>query len=114
MERTTRIELAWTSLATKCRTKRPRPRFVPPIGLEPTHCRLRVGCSTFELRRQCCGEASCHMTPRAGCHPLESNQNLSGFNRARRPTTQEWHREAWVRLTSLVFGCQSPVGTVSL
>ena len=23
-------------------------------------------------------------------HPLESNQNLSGFSRARRPTTQEW------------------------
>ena len=23
-------------------------------------------------------------------HPLESNQNLPGFNRARRPTTQEW------------------------
>ena len=23
-------------------------------------------------------------------HPLESNQNLSGFDRARRPTTQEW------------------------
>lgn len=25
-------------------------------------------------------------------HPLESNQNLSGFSRARRPTTQEWVR----------------------
>src|SRR5689334_20345146 len=34
----------------------------------------------------------------AWCHPLESNQNLLGFSQARRPTTQEWHREAWVRL----------------
>ena len=27
-------------------------------------------------------------------HPLESNQNLPGFNRARRPTTQEWDTSA--------------------
>lgn len=27
---------------------------------------------------------------RTWSHPLESNQNLSGFSRARRPTTQEW------------------------
>lgn len=27
---------------------------------------------------------------RKQCHPLESNQNLPGFSRARRPTTQEW------------------------
>ena len=26
------------------------------------------------------------------CHPLESNQNLPGFSRVRRPSTQEWHR----------------------
>ena len=30
-------------------------------------------------------------------HPLESNQNLPGFNRARRPTTQEWDHEHRVR-----------------
>ena len=54
------------------------------------------------------------MTPCALCHPLESNQNLSGFNRARRPSTQEWHHEAWVRLVTVVFGFQSPVCTVSL
>ncbi len=28
--------------------------------------------------------------PKEQSHPLESNQNLSGFSRARRPTTQEW------------------------
>ncbi len=27
-------------------------RIVPPAGLEPTHCRVRTGCSTLELRRQ--------------------------------------------------------------
>ncbi len=27
-------------------------RIVPPVGLEPTHCRVRTGCSTLELRRQ--------------------------------------------------------------
>jgi hypothetical protein len=71
---------------------------VPPVGLEPTHFRVRIGCSALELRRQCSGDASanghCCMT----CHPLESNQDLPGFSRARRPSTQEWHREAWVRL----------------
>jgi hypothetical protein len=33
-------------------------RIVPPVGLEPTRCRLRIGCSAFELRRQCSGDAS--------------------------------------------------------
>lgn len=30
------------------------------------------------------------MLPTVQSHPLGSNQNLPGFNRARRPTTQEW------------------------
>ena len=44
-------------------------RIVPPVGLEPTHCRVRTGCSTLELRRQ--GSRGTG-TPRAsslfGCH----------------------------------------------
>lgn len=41
-------------------------------------------------------------------HPLESNQNLSGFSRARRPTTQEWEmtpRERWGRTRGVGYGC---------
>ena len=72
------------------------PAIVPPVGLEPTHFRVRTGCSALELRRQCRGDR--RMRRRGTCHPLESNQNLSGFSRARRPTTQEWLLEASVRL----------------
>jgi hypothetical protein len=58
-------------------------------------------------------------------HPLESNQNLSGFSRARRPTTQEWdtsaacadhldgsrrpHRDMRRRSSSSFFSCQRAV-----
>lgn len=44
-------------------------------------------------------------------HPLESNQNLAGFSRARRPTTQEWEvpaareHEALVRRVVVLHGC---------
>ena len=61
-------------------------------------------------------------------HPLESNQNLSGFSQARRPTTQEWDvavREIlgtartalllWVPASapssSSLFGCHRSPGT---
>lgn len=112
-------------------------RVVPPAGLEPARVRVRTGCSTFELRRRCpqryippgpAAEAEgrdARTTPRVAlspwktlrraCHPLESNQNLSGFSRARRPTTQEWHLDARRKgRLALEFNCQCPVHTVSL
>ena len=49
------------------------------------------------------------------CHPLESNQNLPGFSRARRPSTQEWHRETWAHVSLVVdIWLSRPVRTVSL
>jgi hypothetical protein len=62
--------------------------LVPPVGLEPTHFRVRTGCSAFELRRQCRGDR-------------------------RRSSTTRATREAWGRRAPYsVFRC--PVGTVSL
>ena len=87
------------------------PAIVPPVGLEPTHFRVRTGCSALELRRR--DAATSHATG-CRCHPLESNQNLLGFSQARRPTTQEWHREAWVRLVVIEFVCHAPACTVSM
>lgn len=37
-----------------------------------------------------CKASICYRPEISESHPLESNQNLSGFNRARRPPTQEW------------------------
>ena len=82
------------------------PAVVPPVGLEPTHFRVRTGCSAFELRRRCRSDVACDALHT--CHPLESNQDLLGFSQARRPTTQEWHREAWVRLVVIEFICHAP------
>ena len=39
-------------------------------------------------------------------HPLESNQNLPGFDRARRPSTREWETGACQAPASSSFGCQ--------
>ena len=62
------------------------PAIVPPVGLEPTHFRVRTGCSALELRRH--DAATSHATS-CRCHPLESNQNLPVFSRARTPDTPE-------------------------
>jgi hypothetical protein len=51
--------------------------FVGPVGFEPTPVGLRNRCKI-------------RFATDPWSHPLESNQNLSGFSRARRPTTQEW------------------------
>ena len=37
-----------------------------------------------------CKASVCYQPQGPRSHPLESNQNLSVFSRARRPTTQEW------------------------
>ena len=91
------LGLRWQRSAAPCGVI--RVRVVPPAGVAPAPCRLRIDCSPFELRRQCSGDTSCRRTPCDTCHPLESNQNLPGFGRARRPSTQEWHvRGARLRL----------------
>lgn len=53
--------------------QRPRRAVVPPVGLEPTHFRVRTGCSALELRRRLRGnhaslyaDFSCH-APSAPC-----------------------------------------------
>ena len=54
------------------------------------------------------------LLPTRASHPLESNQNLSGFSRARRPTTQEWDTSAArmfgstraAQIIVILFGCQ--------
>jgi hypothetical protein len=48
------------------------PALVPPVGLEPTHFRVRTGCSAFELRRQCRSDVACdalHDVPPPGIEP---------------------------------------------
>ena len=52
--------------------------FVGRVGIEPTFFGVRDRCNNQLL-----------LPPRSS-HPLESNQNLLGFNQARRPTTREW------------------------
>ena len=44
-------------------------------------------CDGLRIRCKAC---VCYQPQGPWSHPLESNQNLSGFSRARRPTTQEW------------------------
>ena len=57
---------------------------VGPVGFEPTSRRSKSPL-----------QSSFATSPRhVSSHPLESNQNLSGFSRARRPTTQEWDTSA--------------------
>lgn len=78
------------------RRLRPVTLRVDRVGFEPTFC---LGKNQVQ---------SCFATdpwlpviamkrasgPGGRSHPLESNQNLSGFSRARRPTTQEWDTSA--------------------
>lgn len=81
------------------------------VGIEPTFRRIKNPLQGLRLLP----------TPGTSSHPLESNQNLSGFNRARRPTTQEWDVTlrapagrrsvlSWVPCqapsSSSLFGCQ--------
>src|SRR5215813_6615824 len=71
MERVVRIELTWLSSGSWHLTSRPHPQIVPPVGLEPTHFRVRTGCSALELRRR--DAATSHATscvvPPSGIEP---------------------------------------------
>jgi hypothetical protein len=59
-----------------------RPMIRAWVGWEsnPRRVGLRIRCKA----------CVCYQPQVQRSHPLESNQNLSGFSRARRPTTQEW------------------------
>ena len=86
---------------------RPVTRHVGRVGFEPTLCpgknrvqscfasdplrglgRIRTDVELGKSQVQSC--FATNPNPCKESHPLESNQNLSGFSRARRPTTQEW------------------------
>src|SRR4051812_46863540 len=51
-------------------------------------------------------------------HPLESNQNLSVFSRARRPATPEWDVapcvRCWRTRGAVVDACQAPFIIIAL
>lgn len=101
IERAVGIEpggLAWkASVSTTTRppaTARAAPwRFEQAVGIEPTEA--GVAHQPVTLNRL-------HLS-----HPLESNQNLSGFGRARRPATPEWELGCLpAPSSSLLFDCQ--------
>jgi hypothetical protein len=87
------------------------------VGFEPTCCpgksRVQSSFATDASRATLTrGPCQDHLATHSS-HPLESNQNLSGFSRARRPTTQEWvtsaahlSDRAQRRSSSSFFSCQ--------
>jgi hypothetical protein len=87
------------------------PAIVPPVGLEPTHFRVRTGCSALELRRR--DTATSHATgcgvPPPGIEPEPPGlqpgaQTIYARVASRGVGTPRCHR----------FVCHGPVGTVSI
>lgn len=82
---------------------------MPPVGLEPTRCRVRTGCSALELRRQCRGEASCRMNAAAHVPPPGIEPEPPGLQ----PSAQTIYARVASQgvgtpCLSSIFGCHAP------
>ncbi len=86
-------------------SSRGRDRIVGRVGIEPTSGRIKNPLQGQHLLPT----PRTHVAVRLSSHPLESNQDLSGFSRARRPHAPEWvirvPAPAGTHVNHL-FGCQ--------